>query len=104
MKKVVVFRESVLSATEFASRLDRYLAQANETFKPFDGQIEYSWNDRRDRVSIHCRLFTAEIMHLVMKGVVVVAALSVVAYPFKRQIEERIDHALKAIFENDEGD
>ena len=101
MKKVVVFRECILSETEFASQLDEFLSKVNETLRVFDGQIAYKWNDRRDRLSIHSRLFTAEIMHLVKKGVMVMVSLSITAYPFKRQIEARIDHAVKAVFTSD---
>ncbi len=99
MKKVVVFREFHLSTKEFSTRLDRYLVQADQTFKTFDGAVKYVWNDRRDRVSIHSSLFTADIMHLASKGVLVVVILSVITIPFRRQIENRIDHALTAIFE-----
>lgn len=92
-----------MSETDFISRLDSYLSQADETLKPFDNQIEYFWNDRRDRVSIHSSLFRADIMHLVKKGVLVMANLSLVAYPYKRKIEEHISHALTEIFESKRG-
>jgi hypothetical protein len=100
VKKLVVYRDCVLSETEFASRLDAFLGRINETLQAFDGQMTCNWNERRDRLTVRSRFFTAEIMHLVRKGVVVMVNLSVIAYPFRRQIEERIGHAMTAVFES----
>ena len=98
MQKVVVFRECVLTESDFVSRLDDLLAKVNETLQVFDGKIGYAWNERRDRLIIRSHLFTAEIMYLTRKGVVVMVNLSLVAYPFRRQIEDRIRRALDSVF------
>lgn len=90
----------MLTESDFVSRLDALLERVNETLQVFDGRVVYTWNERRDRLSLNSRLFTAEVIHLVKKGIVVMVNLSVVAYPFRRQIEERIGRAMTAVFES----
>ena len=98
MHKVVLYKEVTVSSTEFTARLDRYLSTASDALKVFDYEVECGWNLHRDRLMLRSSMFTADVVHLLNKGVLVIVNLPLIAYPFKRQIEARINHALGEIF------
>lgn len=102
MAKLVVFRESEKAHEELVLCIEQYLSHLLEVVRPFDQVVTYTWNERRNKVSILGKRFKAEVV-LVPKGVVVMTKIPVVWYPFRKKIEERITVALEMIIEEKRG-
>lgn len=98
MAKLIIFRESNKSRDEIVSCIEQYLLHLLEVVKPFDHVVSYTWNERRNKVSVLGKRFKAEVV-LVPKGVVVMGEIPVIWYPFRKMIEERITRALDMIIE-----
>ena len=98
MAKLIIFRDSNKSRDEIVSCIEQYLLHLLEVVKPFDHVVSYTWNERRNKVSVLGKRFKAEVV-LVPKGVVVMGEIPVIWYPFRKMIEERITRALDMIIE-----
>ncbi len=102
MAKLVVFREAEKAREEIITSIEQYLSHLVEVIRPFDQVFDCSWNERRNKLSVHGERFKADVV-LVPKGVVVMTEIPLVWYPFRKMIEDRINMALDMIIDDNGG-
>lgn len=96
MSRLVVYVDIRKPVENVASKLDEYLSGASASLGPIVGTVRRTWNVHRDRLTIHGNSFSAEVA-IVPKGIVVMAEIPPILFPFRQRIEDRVRTAVGAV-------
>ena len=81
------------------ANVETYLGRMTDAISPFLRDVERTWNEHRDRMTLRGTHFSADLV-FVPRGIVLVADVPTYLRPFRGAIRERVRGALATIVDD----